>query len=163
MKYPNLAEVVKYHPYSMSTFADFANVTPELLAAAINGDEELQASEALSISHYSDIPFSVLFCPNLIILSRDRRKHWEMMKKLQDYMYEIWEWQKKGSHEAEVYMKYRRGHYVNMDLDFRNRRLVTYGRYLGIKQEMEDALLFIKVEQDKIHKKPRGLREAKGV
>lgn len=162
MRYPNLTEVIKHHPYSLHTFAGFANVTEELLKEVMYGNEGLQTDEALCISRYCDIPCSVLYCPNLIIFSRDRWRHWEMMKKLQDYLYEIWEWQKKDSHAAELYMKYQRDHYVNMDLDFRNREQVTYGRYLGVKKEMEDTLLFIKVEQDKIHKKPRELKEVRG-
>lgn len=35
--YPNLVEIIKYHPYHITSFADFANVTVELLKAGITG------------------------------------------------------------------------------------------------------------------------------
>lgn len=152
MNYPNLKEAEPYF-----CLAYFAHVTGELMQEVLNGNEELTAMEAFNICKYTGIPYSVLFNRNLITLNRDNHRHWAMMEGLSQNLYEIWEWQKKGSHEADIYMKYQRGHFVNMDLDFRNRRPVAYCRYLGVKHEMEDALLFIRVEQDKIHNKPRGL------
>lgn len=149
----NLKELVKYHPYHISTFADFANVTVELFEAALNGEEELTTTELRQIARYTGIPFSVLTCPKLITLTRDRRRHWMMMKELQTKLYAIWEYQKQGSKEADFYMKYLRVKYVNMDLDFRNRRTVSYCRYLGVKHEMNDILSFCRQE---FAPKPRG-------
>lgn len=155
IKYPNLCAAYSYFP-----FAYFANITKELLIEAIKGTEELTATEALNMSRYTGIPFKVLFNPKLITFDRDRPKHQRMMEELEKKLYEIWEWQKKGSHEADIYMQYRRTHYVNLDLDFRNRQPVAYCRYLGIKHEMDDALLFIRNEQNKLHNKPRGVKKA---
>lgn len=52
-------------------------------------------------------------------------------------------------------MKYGRDRLVNLDLDFRNKGKVTYGRYLGILTELKDAMLFISVEKKK---KPRDIK-----
>lgn len=153
-RYPNLVEIYGHLPTSY-----FANVTEELMLAVFEGKEDLTAEEICKIARYNGIPVSVLLCPTKILLSRERRRHWDMLSELHEKLCEIWEWQKKGSRAADSYMKYRRGHFVNMDLDFRNRRPVSYGRYLWVKHEMEDALLFIRNEQDKVYNKPRGLPE----
>lgn len=153
MNYPNLKEAAPYY-----NLAYFANVTPELLKEVLNGSEELTVEEVLRICQFTRVPFSVLFNHNLILLDRDNYRHWKMRDKLEDMLYEIWEWQKKGSHEAEMYMKYRRKHFISLDLDFRNRRPVSYVRYLGVKHEMEDALLFIRCEHDRLHNKPRDIK-----
>ena len=36
----NLKELIKYHPYDIGTFANFANITTDLLRAVIKGEEE---------------------------------------------------------------------------------------------------------------------------
>lgn len=153
MKYPNLRDLAPYFP-----LAYFAHITPDLLQAVFKGDEDLTASEGLNICKYTNIPYSVAFCPKLITLDRNNYRHWRMLGDLHEKLITIWEWQKKGSHEADLYMEYQRDHYVNLDLDFRNRKSPSYCRYLGVKHEMDNALLFIRCEQDKIHRKPRGIR-----
>lgn len=157
MRYPNLTEFIKYHDYHMDTFADFANISPELLQEVLYGDEELTEKELLGICKYAGAPFTVLSCPKLIVLDRDRWRHWQMMGVLSDMFYEIWEWKRKGSREASQFMHYYREDFVNFDLAFRNRAAATYGRYLGIKHQMEGALLAISCEQDRLNRKPRGL------
>lgn len=155
MKYPNLIEAAPFF-----SVAYFANITDELLREILKGNEEMTATEALNVCRYTNIPFKVLFNPKLITLDRNRPKHQRMMKELEQKLYEIWEWQKKGSHEADIYMRYGRTHYVKLDLNFRNREVVSYCRYLGVKHEMDDALFFIRNEQYKLHNKPRGVRKA---
>lgn len=143
MRYPDLSEIVQYHPYHISTFASFANVTNELMDAVIYGNEELTVEELRNISKYTGVPLSVLICPKLITLDRKRLKHRKMMKQLDDKLYEIWEWQKKGSKYADQYMNssyHGRVDYVNMDLAFRSGRVVTYGRYIGTMEEMEQTI-----------------------
>ena len=154
LKYPNLNQASPYFPFDY-----FANITKELLIEAIKGTEELSATEAFNMSRYTGIPFKVLFNPQLIVLDRDRPKHQRMMKELEQKLYEIWEWQKKGSREADIYMQYDRTAYVNLDLDFWNRQPVAYTRYLGVKHQMDDTLFFIRCEQEKLHNKPRGVKK----
>lgn len=155
MKYPNLKEAAPYF-----AVAYFANITPELLEKVIKGNEELTATEAINICRFSGIPHSVLFNAKLITFNKNRRRHKAMMEELEKKLYAIWDWQKKGSHEADIYMKYRRAHYVNLYMAFINKGVIPYCRYLGVKQEMEDALLFIRNELSKIQNKPRGLKKA---
>lgn len=146
-RYPNFAEILKYYPISVVSFAGFADVTQELLLEAIKGTEELTAVEGLKCARYSGIPFSVLICPKLIELDRNNWRHREMMRQLNGKLYEILEWQKKGSKYADMFMRYcGRVWYVNMDLQFRDGRPVTYGRYLGIKERMDQAISFAQGE-----------------
>ncbi len=152
-RYPNLLEI---HPYFPTSY--FANVTDELMLAVFRGEKELTAGELQRIAHYNGIPLSVLVCPTLITLSRERYRHRRMMEQLEAKLYEIWELQKRGSREAENYMvRYPacgRNDYVNMSLAFGLGDLVTYGHYLGVKHRMEDTILF--AEGD-LREKPRGI------
>lgn len=152
-RYPNLLEIHSYFPTSY-----YANVTDELMLAVFRGEEELTAGELQSIAHYNRIPLSVLTCPKMITLSRERWKHRQMMNHLETKLYEIWELQKRGSREAENYMirypAYGRNDYVNMELAFKNGYTVTYGHYLGVKHRMEDTILFAEGE---FREKPRGI------
>ncbi len=100
-KYPNLVEIYKYFPTSY-----FANVTGELMLAVFEGKEDLTSKEMFNISHYNRIPLSVLTCPEKIMLNRDRLKHRAMMDELENNLCKIRKQQKKGSHEADSYMKY---------------------------------------------------------
>lgn len=152
-KYPNLVEIYGHLPTSY-----FANVTDELMLAVFEGKEDLTLEEIWKMARYNMIPLSVLLCPNKILLERGRYRHQEMLSELQGRLYKIWEWQKKGSRQADFYMEHRRGNFVNMDLDFRNGNPVSYGRYLWVRHEMDDTLLFIRDEWNEIHNKPRGVR-----
>ncbi len=156
--YLNLKYLIQYHPYHISTFAEFAHVTTELLEEALAGREDLTDAELFRISKYTGVPVSVLNCPKLITLDRNRRRHRAMLHKLGVILTDIWRCQQKGSHEADTYMKYRREDFVNMELAFLDNRPVPYTQYLGIQHQMQDTLLCILNEQDKLHNKPRDVR-----
>lgn len=145
----NLNDLIKYHPYHISTFADFANVTQELLEAALAGEDELTLYEVWCMAKCTGVPCQVLICPQRIMLSKERYRHRTMVKTLHENLYTIWDAEKEGSHEASTYMRYRRTHLVNLMLDFQNKGEVSYCRYLGVKQELEDCLLFISNEKRK--------------
>ncbi len=151
--YPNLVEIYEYFPTSY-----FAEVTSELMLAVFLGEEDLTLGEMSRIARYNGIPFSALVCPHLITLDRGRWKHRQMIKRLHEKLFTIWELQKKGSQYAKRYM-YRYGaagrcDYVNMDLAFWDGRIVTYGHYLGVNHAMDDTILFASGE---FRKAPRGL------
>lgn len=152
-RYPNLLEI---HPYFPTSY--YANVTDELMLAVFRGEEELTDGELQRIAHYNRIPLSVLICPKMITLSRERWRHRQMMNHLETKLYEIWELQKRGSREAENYMvrypAWGRTDYVNMELAFRNGYAVTYGHYLGVKHRMEDTISFAEGE---CREKPRSI------
>ncbi len=144
--YPNLAEIINYHPYHITSFADFANVTVELLKAGIMGKESLEESEIFNIARYARLPYSVLKCPKMIYMYKSRYRHQQMIGRLEKKLYEIWEAQKSGSKEADLYMRYGRIGLVNMMLDFQNVGKVTYGRYLGILENLNHTIGFIQSE-----------------
>ncbi len=158
-KYPNLIEICDYFPISY-----FADVTDELMLAVFESKEDLTAEELSKIARYCNIPLSVLTCPKLITLNRRSRRHWQMMQVLRDKLYEIWDLEKRGSKHADEYMhKYAnigRIDFVNMELDFRNGKEITYGHYLGVKHKMDDTICFARGE---FRPKPRGLKEGVAV
>ena len=156
--YLNLKYLIQYHPYHISTFAEFAHVTEELLEETLAGREKLTSAELFRISKHVGVPVSVLNCPKLITLDRKRYRHQAMIDKLGVIFEDISKCQKKGIHEADVYMKYQREDFVNMELAFLDNRAVPYTQYLGIQHQMQDALLYILNEQREIHGKPRGVR-----
>lgn len=151
MKYPNLAEVIKYHPYDIGTFANFAEVTTELMEAVTRGEEELTPEELYRISKYSNIPLSILACPHMIRMDKKRYRHRVMVERPVNALYGIWEDQKAGSKEANLFMKYNRHWVANLELAFLDDR-ATYAMYLGAKERVEQAQSFIANEW----RKPRG-------
>lgn len=151
--FPNLAEIIPYFPTSY-----FADVTDELLEAVLKGDEELTEVEMMRIAHYNNLPLSFLTCQKLIVLSRANWKHREMIGALQRRLTEMQELKDAGSKYAAAYMdgKYS-GMWKLMRLvdDFEAGRIVTYGKYLGVKHVLEDNILFA---QGEFRPKPRGLK-----
>lgn len=154
MKYPNLSEIIKYHPYHISTFASFANVTSELMEAVIYGDEELKAAELLLLCHYGEINPQIALYPRMIMMDKTKRRHKMMIAELEEMFQKIHTEDKNGGREAKFFMKYQRANYVNLYLAFYDDR-ATYGRYLGIKTRLEQTLGFIETEMHK--PKLRGL------
>lgn len=147
--YPNLVELYKYHPYHYSTFAGFANVTPELYIEALKGNAVLLPNELRGIAKYTGIPLGVISCPKLIMLDKYNRKHKAMIDKQEADLYAIWELQKQGYKDADLFMKYsKRTNLVNLQLAF-YRNEATYGWYLGVQESIDSCFLSVRVEQDK--------------
>ena len=149
MNLVNLKEFIKYHPYHISTFAGFANITQELLEATLAGEDELTLYEVWCMAKYTGVPCQLLICPRKIMLNKSRYRHRVMIQTLHNNLYTIWDAEKGGSLEASRYMKYKRRHLVNLMLDFQNNGEVSYCRYLGIKEEVDQCLLFISNEKRK--------------
>lgn len=96
LAYPNLAEVVTYHPYHIRTFAEYADVTVELLRAGIIGkEEELDDYEICKIAKYTGLPYTVLRCKKMIYLQKERYRHRQMIEQLFQLLDKVWEEQKK--------------------------------------------------------------------
>ena len=153
--YPNLAELIKYHPYHIRTFAKFADVSDDLLEAVLRGEEELMAWELRGISQYAGVPYGVLACPKVVTMHKGNSKHCKMMEELDKALYRIWEAQKAGSKNAEMYMRYGRTRLVKLLLNFQNDGKVTYCRYLGALEEAMQTLSWIKLEKHQ----PRTIRK----
>lgn len=146
MLYPNLVEVITHHPYHYSSFAEFADMTPELLVAILNGEDKFTSSELRGIAKCTNIPLGVIQCPHLIMLDRVNRKHQQMIEAMMDDLLKIWNYQKQGYKDAELFMRYWRQDIVNLELAFRENR-ASYGWYLGAKERVEQTLLFVSVVQ----------------
>lgn len=149
--YPNLSEIIKYHPYHISTFAGFAEVTTELFEATLEGEEELTDDEMRKIARYAGIPVSVLRCPQKIMLDKHNLKHQKMIADLLDQLPEIAEKEKCGSKAAADFMRYNREGLVNLELAFLDNR-ASYGQYLGVKERVDQTTSFIRNEE----RNPRG-------
>lgn len=149
--YPNLLEIIKYHPYHISSFAGFAEVTTELLQAALEGEEDLTTDELRKIARYTGIPASVLRCPKKIMLDKHNLKHQKLVADLLDQLPAIAGKEREGSPAATIFMRYHRASLVNLELAFLDGR-ATYGRYLGVKERVDQTISFIRNEE----RKPRG-------
>lgn len=153
-KYPNLIEIYDYFPTSY-----FANVTDDLMLAVFLGEEDLTEGEMRNIAHYNRIPVSVLTCPKLITLNRDRKRHCQLIRKLNDKLGKIEEFQKAGCKSANDYLltycKIYLDDYLSMVLNFREGKLITYGHYLGVNKQMDNTILSCRCE---LQPKPRDVK-----
>lgn len=160
MKCPNLIEIINYHPYHVSTFADFANVTGELLQRVLMGQEELLPKELHSISKYTGIPMFILECPKLIMLDNRRYRHQTMIKELLEKLKHIEWYQNNGNHAADVFMQYDIKYLEELELFFLE-GIATYGQYIGARERVNDCFLFIHNERNV--KRARTLKEMTAV
>lgn len=149
MKYPNLIELLRYHPYDISTFANFADVSTDTMRKIKSGEKEAYFETIYKIAYFTNIPYSILNCEKPIYLETRNKKHQQMIEELENNLCKIYVSYKFGSHEADDYMKYHRASFVNMRSDFKNKKRVSYIRYLAEKKLQEDTLLFIENEKRK--------------
>lgn len=148
MNYPNLIEIITYHPYHVSTFANYAEVTGELLQEVLKGQEELSLGEIYNISKYAGLSMSVLMCPKLIMLDFCRYRHRTMINELLERTRYIQRCQENGSHAADVFMKYNVGYITYLRRSFVDDE-ATYGQYIGAREYVNQCLSFINGEQRK--------------
>ncbi|WP_349674371.1 hypothetical protein [Lacrimispora sp.] len=146
MYYPNLVEIITYHPYHVSTFANFAEVTGELLQEVLKGQEELLLGEIYNISKYAGLSMSVLMCPKLIMLDFCRYRHRTMINELLERARYIQRCQENGSHAADVFMKYDVGYIADLRRSFIDDK-ATYGQYIGARELVNHCLSFISSEK----------------
>lgn len=160
--YPNLRELIKYHPYHISTFANFADVELDLLEATLIGEEELEAAELRRIAHYVGAPYGVLARPSLVMLNPLRAKHRQMVAGIQDGLARIEAAAEHGSKAATDFMYTYPSLYLGTVLslckDFAQGRPVSYCRYLGVREKTEQCLGSIAVERMERRKRGRGSR-----
>jgi len=158
MIYPNLVEEHK-QSWCLEAMARGADVTPELMAAVLEGREPLMADEAFLLARYMMCKPSYLFSPMLSVLNHRSSRHRRWMIELNRNLYEIWEASKKGDYWALDFIHTnKRIRYVNMALKFQDGRQVTYAEYKAVKTDMEWALCHIREKQHK----PRGLEGSAG-
>ena len=157
MQYPNLTDVILHHPYSMCTFAGFANVTEELLEAVVYGDERLTDGEIWKLCYYAGFNNQFIKSPRLSMLDNTRRRHRKWVEELEGQLETVKVAYEKGSEGAARFLRYYRD-------DFFHRfsiNAATYGHYLGAREDLRRALLSIKVEQKATKKRGLPKKEEK--
>lgn len=154
--YPNLKELINYHPYHINTFAYFADVELNLLEAALIGEEKLEADELIAISYYSGVPFGVLTAPSLIVLNPLRPKHKKMVAEVGYVLGTIIE--AAAVDFVCTYPSLYCSEVSSLCEDFSRGKPVTYCRYLGIKAKVENCLGNIKLEKMKARRRRYGDR-----
>lgn len=154
IKMVNLSELIKYHPHHSSTFAECANVTSELLWAAIYGDEELTPRETISIAVKYDISAGVITCPRVIWLDRNSYRHRTMIRNFKKKLLIICDAYERDNEDAVYFVRQKGLEQSNLLIDdFWNEGKVTYCRYLGV-------MAFVDMILGWIHKaEPRGLKK----
>lgn len=153
MKYPNLTEVFRWHPYSDATFADHAGITTRLFREVISGDEELTPMELWGISRLIKMPANALNCPKLIMLDKDNYKHKNMVNAITEAIKQINEYSAKGSRRVKEYIDIHQCDILCEDFlkDFFKNK-ATYSRYIGIKEHINCVFVHIRYENSK-HKR----------
>lgn len=132
IKMTNLYELIKFHPYHSSSFAEHANVTSELLLAAIKGEDELTPLEILGIARLVSIPSSVITCTKLIWLDKSSYRHRMMVLRLEEKLGKIRAAAMTGNEDACYFVRHggmKQGD--ELVSDFQEEGKVSYCRYLG--------------------------------
>ncbi len=105
-KYPNLQELIKYHPYSEATVCGHAGIEPELLHAILEGSEAFAPAEVIAIARLYECPVDVISCPCLIMLDMTRIRHKKMVRDVVSIYKQLGRMAEGGNNEAEGYLKW---------------------------------------------------------
>lgn len=141
-RYPNLREIMKYHPYSEHTVCDMVNIEPELLQAVLNGCAFLDPADIIQIAALYGCSIGVIQYNKLIMLNMDRQKH-SLMAAEVDSLYMRLKYMAKceRNEDAARYLEF-----CDMNIQEFMRAAHTnqlsYGHWLGIRHKMMDYLIF---------------------
>lgn len=149
MKYPNLTEVYKYHPYSDATFAEHAKITIKLLHEVLAGDEALTFSEMYHISRLIEMPVDALYCSKLITLSKDNYNHQKMIDKVKNALETMRTYRKMGN-EQIIRCLDRDGCDLRCEylISKFNDNTATYGHYIGVLGHINTFIIEVNYYND---------------
>lgn len=157
MNYENLKALIKNHPYSIEIFADCANVTVDLLEAALRGEESLSVSELFGIARLTGFPYSVLNCPKLILMDKKRYRHIMLIGKSNDKLRSVINEAEKGNRKAIDFVSCHYWNYkygtTQIWTDFVSGKPVSYARYFCVMWELD--FLLDEIENGKNQLSPR--------
>lgn len=139
--YPNLQELITWHPYGEPVICDHARIEPELLHAALEGKEGLTQIEVIAIARLYGCPASVISCPNLVKLDAGRLRHKKMFREVCCIYFELKRMSREGNRDAEKYLGWAEREY-QMFLAAAYGDGLTYGHYLGIKERLSQYVSF---------------------
>lgn len=104
-RYPNLAELHRYHPYGEPAMCDHAGIEPELLHAVLSDGEPLRYAELLGLARLYGCPVSVLTCQKVIMLDRRRLKHRKMITEVKNLVICLKCMAKEGNEKAKRWLE----------------------------------------------------------
>lgn len=140
-KYPNLQELIKYHPYGETVVCEYARIEPELLHAALDGKEVLTPIEIIAIARLYGCSAGVLNHPKVIMLDMNKLKHNRMVTEIDFMRIRLKCMARHGNLEAKKYLEWAdRENQVIMRMAYNNK--VSYGCYLGVKECLDQYLCF---------------------
>lgn len=159
MKYPNLNSLIKWHSYSLPTFADHANVTTDLLEAVLKGKEELTFSELWGIARLVGIDVGVLIQPKMAHMRKHKYQH---QVKISDAVYRYntiknFRLDKRnGADDAALYSAHVA---VGKMIEYFNEDVLSYCHYFAVIKKIEwNEWLYANSD---CARPPRGLRNKK--
>lgn len=151
MNYPNLKELIENHDYTIETFASHANVTVDVLKAALEGKENLSISELCGIERLTGFPYNALICPKLILMDNKRWKHRMLISRENEKIRSIVKAAGDGSRKAIQYVE---RHYWNYEdgtstiwTGFINGEQISYALYFCSAWSKDDCLEDIENEK----------------
>lgn len=132
-KYPNLNELINYHPYGKPAVCDHAGIEPELLEAVLIGGESLTGTEILGLARLYRCPIGVLGNSEIVMLDMGKLKHKKMVREVELIYIQLRSMADGGNQDAEKYLNW---------VDWRKKRFMlavysnnlSYCHYLGIKE-----------------------------
>lgn len=158
MNYTNLKELIENHDYSIEVFADHANVTVDVLKAALDGKEELSGSELYGIVSLTGFPYNALVCSKLIMMDNKRYRHRMLISRENEKVRSIVKAAGAGSRKAIQYVE---RHYWNYEdgtstiwTSFMDGKPISYALYFCSAWSKDDCLKDIENEK-------RGVRSAR--
>lgn len=155
-RYPNLAEMLEYHPYSDCTVCDHARIEPELLDAVLNEGEVLEFSEILGIARLYECPMGVLEHGKVIMLDMGRWRHRNMVAEISSLHIQLHCMAEEGNQEAEKYLE-QADEAVQRFIKAAYDNRLSYCHYFGVKERIGQYIFFARPKEKK-----RGLASRKG-
>lgn len=151
MNYPNLKELIENHDYTIETFASHANVTVDVLKAALGGKEELSISELCGIERLTGFPYNALVCPKLIMMDNRRYRHRMLVGRENEKLRAIIKAAGAGSMKAKSYAECHSWNYENgtslIWTGFMDGEPTSYAMYFCASREKDSCLEDIENEK----------------
>lgn len=141
MNYPNLNEMVKYHPYGIPAICDHGNIEADLLNEVLTANAILEENELRGIARLYGCSYDFLASPTLAKLNNKKYKHRQYGFEISRLFLLLKEMTDQGNNEAAKYLSWAERDFSRF-LVARDNNTWTYGRYLGIKEELEQYIAF---------------------
>ena len=140
--YPNLAEILKYHPYGEPTACDFAQIEPEVLHAALDGKKLLESVEIIRLALLYRCPEGVIRHHKSIMLDMGRWKHRVMSAEIDSLYMRLKYMAKCEKNEKAVgylgFCEWEMQRFMKSAYDNK----LSYGNWLGTRHQIQQYIMF---------------------